>query len=81
MSIWTRDYATGETICSICGTAKGSKTRCCKTPPYIEFESFCGIVFKGESIAENAITFRSFYDDYRHSNCDSVAAYCEAISA
>ena len=77
-TLWTQDYATGETICAVCGEPKGNKTRCCNVAPYVSFEDFVRRYFGPDfdlSAVGNGSTAREFYDDYRHSNAKSLADY------
>lgn len=78
MAMWVLDYLTGEIICKVCGKKKGDRTRCCRTAPYISFETFYKKYFKGEGSEEVPYsTRREFYDDYRMSDCRSLQAYIE----
>lgn len=79
--MWANDYATGILICAVCGAEKGDRKSCCKTAPYVGFEEFCKRYF-GKSLDEVAYsTRRDFYDDYRHSDCRSLAAYIKQTTS
>lgn len=80
---WERDYATGEWICAVCGAPRAGRSQCCRTPPPISLEVFIQTVFPDMDMTrrENRITARDFYDDYRHSDCQSMAEYVKLIAA
>lgn len=82
--MWTSDYLTGETICAVCGAPKGNKAQCCKTAPFITFAQFVaeywGDDFDLADYGNRAIA-REFYDDYRHSDCGSLAEYKEQTTS
>jgi len=82
--MWTSDYLTGESICAVCGAKRNDKARCCKTAPYIGFEQFVKRYFELEfdlTDYGNRAIAREFYDDYRHSDCDSIAEYKEQTTS
>ena len=76
MSLWTREYGTGVAICAVCGLEKGTRKSCCRVAPYVTLEAFAGRVSPGEVIDG---VIRDFYDDYRHSDSRSLAAYIRSI--
>ena len=92
MSKWTRDYMTGVAICAICGQEKGKRTRCCRTAPWVSFETFCARYFPGYTFVYpgdgqsqdhyiSRVTARDFYDDYLCSNAASLAAYIKSTTS
>lgn len=91
MSKWTRDYATGVSICAVCGMDKGDRTECCKTAPYVDFDTFVSACFPGAIMGPMPdpkspeydrwlprSTAKEFYSDYLTSNYKSLKAYCES---
>ena len=80
MARWIRDYATGVTICAVCGKAKGNRETCCPTSPYVSYDDFVEQYFGKDADVPRAIA-REFWDDYLTGNHRSIAAYKKATSS
>ena len=79
MARWTRDYATGEVICAVCGAERNGRSKCCKTAPFVDFDTFAKIYFEGET--QNYQVAREFWDDYLTSDYPSIKAYAKATTS
>lgn len=89
MTIWKKEEVTGMLVCGVCGLPKLEKESCCKTAPFISFDEFrakyfpnCHHDYKSKD-TEHYVPLEvteTFYDDYLHSNYDSLQEYIEKTS-